>query len=388
MTEIGFSAKKQKLILTNIDLKAENAPALKKIRLTVRTGASHIKPGQTIGLKAVLLPPPPPAYPGAYDFQRDLYFKGIGAVGYAISKPEILNERRSFGTYISSLISRTRHQINKIVTELAPEKTSGFSIAIMTGERTSLTKKTVTHMRKSGLAHLLAISGLHMGLVGGIIFFGARFLASLFPAIALHYSVKKWAAVLAMVGITGYLLVSGMPVSALRAYLMISMVFCAICFDRSALSLRNLALAAALLLLVLPESLNGASFQMSFSAVFCLIAAYERFGLRFMVAANSGGMAKRLTYYLAGVAFTSVIASLATAPFAIYHFGSVAALGILANLVAVPVMGFWVMPWTLLSLIPMPAGLSEIPLWVAGKGIWVILEVAAYVTNFPHHRCK
>jgi len=381
--EMGSSSKKQRLILADLEFGAKNVPSLDKIRLTVRTGTSHIKPGQIITLKAVLLPPPPPAYPGAYDFQRDLYFKSIGAVGYAISKPHVTGEKNTLIDGLNSLISRNRHQVNQIVSENAPNETTGFSIAIMTGERSSLQKKAVTDMRQSGLAHLLAISGLHMGMVGGILFFGTRYVASLFPTVALHYSVKKWAAVLAMIGITGYLLLSGLPVSALRAYLMIGMIFIAVCFDRSALSLRNLAFAALLLLLFMPESLHGASFQMSFSAVFCLIAAYERYGLRFTTAANSGGSLRRCIYYIGGVGFTSIIASLATAPFAIYHFGSVAALGIVANLIAVPVMGFWVMPWTLLSLISMPAGLSELPLQMAGYGIMVILKTAAFVAKLP-----
>ncbi|OUR77004.1 hypothetical protein A9Q83_12305 [Alphaproteobacteria bacterium 46_93_T64] len=381
--EMSSGAKKQRILLGNLEIASSKAPSLKKIRLTVRTGADHISPGQHVRVKAVLLPPPPPAYPGAYDFQRDFYFKSIGATGYALSKPEIIGESFTSWNLFSSFTSSLRNSVNQHVVEAAPKETAGFSIAIMTGDRGSLSKHVIDNMRGSGLAHLLAISGLHMGMVGGIIFFGFRFSLSLFPTIALKYPIKKWAAVFAMGGLTCYLLLSGMSVSALRAFLMISMVFLAICFDRSALSLRNLAIAALLILIFLPESLLGASFQMSFSAVFCLIAVYERFGVVLITAANTGGMLKRGAYYLCGVAITSLIASTATAPFAIYHFGSFAALGILANLIAVPIMGFWVMPFTLLSFIAMPFGFSELPLELAGQGILSILRIAEFVSSLP-----
>lgn len=375
--------KKTRLVLDPLSFDRKTLPHLAKIRVTVRGDTSHVHPGQQISLVAVLLPPPPPAYPGAYDFQRNSYFQKIGAVGYAISAVTVLEEGAGRWSQLLQLSARFRDDINVHIATVAPPTTAGFSTAIMTGDKQAMEKKQLENMRQSGLAHILAISGLHMGMVGGLIFFAVRFLASLWPRVALNYPIKKWAAVVALLGLSGYLLVSGVSVSAVRAYLMISLVFIAILFDRTAISLRNLAFAAVLILLFMPESLTTASFQMSFGAVFCLIAVYERFGNTLMILSKSGGFIKRSLFYLGGILFTSLIASFATAPFSIYHFGQFSSLGILANLVAVPVMGLWVMPWTIVSFIVMPFNNTGIPLDIAGAGIVLILEIADLVAHLP-----
>lgn len=379
----SVGTKKKRLLLEDLDFENVKVPELTKVRITVRTDISHVLPGQRITLKAVLLPPPAPAYPGAYDFQRDSYFKQIGAVGYSISDVEIIETNTGYWHSFLNQSSVIRDQINTYIKRNAPEEVAGFSIAIMSGDKAALNKNQLDDMRQAGLAHLLAISGLHMGMVGGLIFFTVRLLGSLWPRVALTYPIKKWAAVIALAGLTGYLLVSGMSISALRAYLMISMVFIAICFDRTALSLRNLALAALIILLIFPESLLSVSFQMSFAAVFCLIAAYERFGTRALTVMHKSGFIKRGIIYFTGIMFTSLIASFATAPFAVFHFGQFALLGIIANLVAVPLMGLWVMPWTLVSFILMPFIETSITLDLAGEGISIILTVAQYVASLP-----
>ncbi len=379
----SVGTKKKRLLLEELDFENAKVPELTKVRITVRTDISHVLPGQRVTLKAVLLPPPSPAYPGAYDFQRDSYFKQIGAVGYSINAVQIISADTGHWHQFLNQSSIIRDKVNTYINRNAPDEFAGFSIAIMTGDKAALNKTQLEDMRQSGLAHLLAISGLHMGMVGGLIFFTVRLLGSLWPRIALTYPIKKWAAVIALIGLTGYLLVSGISISALRAYLMISMVFIAICFDRTALSLRNLAMAALLILLIYPESLLSVSFQMSFAAVFCLIAAYERFGTRLLTVMHKSGFLKRSFFYFAGIMFTSLIASFATAPFAVFHFGQFALLGIVANLVAVPLMGLWVMPWTLVSFIFMPFIETSIALDLAGEGISIILTVAQYVASLP-----
>ncbi len=373
--------RKTRLVLESLVFEKPTIPALRKIRLTVRNDISSIEPGDRVTVKAVLLPPPPPAYPGAYDFQRDAFFKQIGAVGYSIGP--FTTEKAALEFSVQRLSAFLRDRVNRYVLDNSAPEVAGFSIAIMSGDKGMLSKDQLDDMRNSGLAHLLAISGLHMGMVGGLIFFTVRLLGSLYPRLALNYPIKKGAAVISLVGLAGYLLVSGMSVSALRAFLMISMVFLAICFDRTALSLRNLAFAALLILMFLPESLLTASFQMSFSAVFCLIAVYEKYGNRLIVKAGEAGPIKRGLYYLTGIIVTSLIASAATTPFAIYHFGQFSLLGVLANLVAVPLMGLWVMPWTLVAFAIMPFAETTFALDLAGNGITLILWIAAQVTNLP-----
>ncbi len=377
---------KHRLVLEDLVFQKKDVPALRKIRLTSRTGSDDIRPGDRVSVKAVLLPPPPPAYPGAYDFQRESYYRQIGAVGYTLGGFERYEQpqNRSLQNFSSWL----RDAINRYILRNGPEESVGFSVAIMTGDKGLLGKLELDNMREAGLAHLLAISGLHMGMIGGLIFFVIRFAGSLVPGIALRYPVKKWAALLSLIGLAGYLIVSGISISALRAFLMISMVFLAICFDRTAISLRNLALAALVILVLYPESLLTASFQMSFSAVFCLIAIYEKYGDRLLTRAGDAGFIKRSALYLAGILLTSLIASLATAPFALYHFGQFSLLGIAANLVAVPVMGLWVMPWTVAAFILMPFADTGIALELAGNGIAVILWVAEQVASIPGSTLK
>ncbi|MFT6559347.1 MAG: competence protein ComEC [Sneathiella sp.] len=375
--------KSVRLTLAQPEFELASIPDLKTVRVSTRSDVQSLHPGDKISVKAVLLPPPPPAYPGGYDFQRDSYYKQIGAVGYTISRPEIqTRDAVSLRAQISSMSALLRDKINRYILKNSTETSAGFTMAIMTGDRSHMPKSQLEEMRNSGLAHLLAISGLHMGMIGGIIFFAVRLLLSALPILALNHPIKKWSAIVALIGICFYLAVSGMSISAVRAFLMISMVFLAICFDRTALSLRNLALAALLILVFLPETLLSASFQMSFAAVFCLIAGYERWGHLLILKSNQRGVLRRFTYYFLGIFLTSLIASFATAPFAIFHFGQFSVIGVAANLIAVPIMGFWVMPMILIAFCLMPFGLAAVPLELAGDGISMILFIAHYASGF------
>ncbi|MBO0334990.1 ComEC family competence protein [Sneathiella sp. CAU 1612] len=363
--------------------RADRVPALAYIRLSSRTNFQDISPGEIVKVKAVLLPPPEPAYPGAYDFQRRSYFQSIGAVGYSISAFEVVGQNHSLLSRLRSLSAEVRANIADFVLSNASSESAGFAIAIMTGDKAAIPEDQLDDMRFSGLAHLLAISGMHMGMIGGLIFFAVRFLLVLSPYVALYYPVKKFAAIVALIGLAGYLFVSGMSVSAIRAFIMIAALFIAICFDRTALSLRMVALAAVIILLLFPESLVSASFQMSFAAVFALISLYEQLGPKLSRFARSGGIIRRGLAYILGIILTSLVAGLATAPFALYHFGQVATYSLVANLFAVPIMGLWVMPGVILSFIGYSVGLS-FPLSIVGSGIDLILWVARETAALPN----
>lgn len=362
--------------------RGDRLPPLEHIRLTSRSNFEDVHPGQIVRVKAVLLPPPDPAYPGAYDFQRQSFYQSIGAVGYSISPFTVIGENTGFAAHLMSLSAEIRARIADFVLAHAPPENAGFIIAIMTGDKSAIPEDQLDDMRDSGLAHLLAISGLHMGMIGGLIFFAVRLLLVLSPYIALYYPVKKIAAVIALTGLAGYLFVSGMSVSAVRAFIMIAALFVAICFDRSAISLRMVAFAAVIILLLFPESLISASFQMSFAAVFALISLYEQIGPKLSKFARSGGFIRRSLAYVIGIALTTLVAGLATAPFALYHFGQVAAYSLIANLLAVPIMGLWVMPGVILSFICYPFGLS-FPLVIVGNGIDLILWSAQATASWP-----
>ncbi len=383
--KIFIGEKNSRVIFEDISSTPKLKNSIRKIQLNIRTGADHLKPGMRVSLNAILLPPPGPTHPGAYDYQRDLYFKEIGAVGYALDRPVIITQQKNGLTYA---LRQIRHEVSRQIVIQSPKNTIGFLLAVMVGEKSYLKPIIQEKMRASGLAHLLAISGLHMVMIGGLVFFAIRLAMSCFPVLALNYPIKKIAAVIAIISLSFYLLMSGMSVSAVRAYLMITLVFIAVCFDRTAISLRNLAFAAIAILLFAPESLFTASFQMSFSAVFCLICLYEKIGGKFLTFQGQAPLIAKPFIYLAGITMTSLIASAATAPFAIYHFGQFAFAGIVTNLVAVPLMGFWVMPWVLVSFILLPFGLAGFSLTLAGEGVVLIQHLAAWGADFPLAQMK
>jgi competence protein ComEC len=237
-------------------------------------------------------------------------------------------------------------------------------------------------MRDSGLAHLLSISGLHIGLVASIVFVVVRQILALIPRVALAYPIKKWAAIAAFLAITFYTLFATPGAPTQRSWLMTSIVLFAILIDRTAITMRLVAWAAFAVLALLPESLVGPSFQMSFAAVLALIAAWEVVRERFASWRAGGGFVRRALVGLAGVGMTTLVAGFASAPYALYHFNRFAAFGLVANLIAVPLTGIWVMPLAVAAALLWPLGLENWALVPMGWGVEVIIVVAERVAGW------
>ncbi len=251
------------------------------IRLRLRGKQPDMYPGYWIRVRGALMAPPQPAAPGSFDFQRQSYFRRLGAVGFAFGRAEVTARGEGGGLQQIWLgLAMVRQKISEKILAAVPGTTGAIAAALMTGDRSAIPEATLASIRNSGLAHLLAVSGLHIGLVAGILFFGIRAMLSLFPVLALHFPIKKWAAVAATAGAFTYAMLAGATVPSQRAFLMVGLVLLAVIVDRRALSMRTIAWAAAIVLLVQPESMLGASFQMSFGAVVALIAAYEFLGDR------------------------------------------------------------------------------------------------------------
>lgn len=351
-----------------------------RIRLTVPPPESVV-PRMKIRLRAVVMPPPEAAYPGGFDFVRHAWFQGLGGVGYGVSAPEVL--ARPATEDLAQALAALRQSLAARIRDALPEPEGAVAAALMTGQRAAIPDKVMTDMREACLAHLLAISGLHIGLLAGVLFFALRAGLALIEPVALRYPIKKWAAAAALAGAFGYLLLTGATVPTQRAFLMTGLVLLAVMLDRQALSMRLVAWAAAAVLLTAPESLLGPSFQMSFGAVVALVAFYEAARGPFAEWRSRGGRGRRILLYLLGVAMTTVIASLATAPFAAYHFGRIANYGLAANLIAVPLMALWIMPWAVAAFALLPFGLEALALAPMGWGIAAVLEVAAEVASWP-----
>jgi len=362
------------------------------VRLLARSRHQPIAIGEGIAGLARLQPPSGPALPGSYDFAFNAYFNGLGAFGYFYGAPEqrpVTAERAARET-LSLHLARLREWISHRVRAALPGDAGAFAAALTVADRRAMSPEAVEALRASGLAHVLAISGLHMALVAGTVFIAVRMGLSLFPRLAQAYPVKKWAAIAALGVATAYLLISGGSVSTQRAWLMLAIMLTAVLFDRPALTLRNVALAAIVILLLTPSAVLGPGFQMSFAATAALVAVYGWWRRRARPTDGTGrptggGFARLLVLFFVGLGVTSLVAGLATAPFATYHFHRVAAFGLIANLAAMPVVTFVVMPAGLLSVMAMSFGLEHWPLQVMGVGLDVVLAIARTVQGLGGH---
>ena len=303
--------------------------------------------------------------------------KAMRGVGYAIGTPRLLPPIPDrMARRIEHWVARQRLALSKAIFHEVPGVRGAVAVALLTGDRGAIPEKVWSNLRDSGLAHLLAISGLHVGLMAGLLFTVARAALALFYWLARIFPVKKWAAVISLIGAFGYLQVTGSTIPTQRAFLMIGMGLTEVMLDRVPFSMTVVAWAALVILLITPESLMTAGFQMSFAAVVALISAYEAMGPILGQLRSSGGWGRRVCLYCGGVLLTTLIAGTATSPFAAFHFNRVATYGLAANLFAVPVMALWIMPWGLATYFMLPFGWQNLGLVPMTAGIGFVLDVA------------
>lgn len=365
-------------------LAAAKRPARVRVAIRLKAGEGAPIPGTWLRLRAMLMPPPAPVLPGTYDFERAAWFERLGAVGYALGAPIAMPPPPGAGVAGWRVaVAALRAIVAARVRSALPGERGAIAATLITGDAHAIRPGDAEAFRNAGLAHLLVIAGLHMGMVAGIVFFAVRAGLALIPRIALYHPTKKYAAAAALAVTFGYMLLSGASVSSRRAFVMIALTLIAVMIDRLSVSARAVAVAAALIMLLMPVSAIGASFQMSFAAVSALVACYE--ALRPLIARwhVHAGAARRAMLYLAGITVTTIVTTFATMPFTIYHFGRIALYSVIGNALAVPITGFWVMPWALVACLAMPFHLEALPLAPMGWGIGAILWVARHVTAWP-----
>lgn len=358
----------------------------KRVRVNIRAGS--VAPGDHIVATARLLPPPGPARAGGYDFGRDAFFRGIGAVGSIAGKISLAPPPHPPPMRLSldAAIDRARNALTQRISEAAGGQGGAVAAALVTGKRGLITEATNGDLRAAGIYHIVSISGLHMVLAAGTIFWLVRALLALSQTIALRWPVKKIAAIAAMIGATAYCIFSGGEVATERSLIMTLVMLGAILVDRAALSMRNLALAAMIVLLREPEALLGPSFQMSFGAVAALIAFAERWQNR-----SRADPPPRLPWPLGmlwtaalGIVVTTLLATAATAPFGAYHFQTFNPFGLLGNAMALPFVSLFVMPAAVFGVLAYPFGLDG-PAWMLmGLASDVVLKVAHWVATIDH----
>lgn len=382
-----------RLLIDLIEIEGRAAP--RRIRVSFRALAEETTPeeararlrallGERITLRARLFAPPGPAEPGAFDYRRRAWFEGVGALGSAKDWPETLGAAppASLVDAVGGWIEARRRSIGAGARAALPGETGELAAALLVGDRSGLSAGTVDALRAANLAHLLAISGLHMGVVCATVFALMRLLLALPASPPWGVAPKKLAALAALLVGAGYLFLAGATVPTQRAFLMAAVVFGAVLIDRPAITLRAVALAAIVILLLRPESLFDAGFQLSFAATTAMVAAFQ--GLGGWIRRRRGrGWKARLWGGIASLLIASLVAGLATAPFAALAFNRVAPYGLAANLLAVPALGLVIMPMGLLAVVLTPLGLED-PFYAAmGYGIDYVLLVAGEVAAWP-----
>ncbi|KAF0185413.1 MAG: competence protein ComEC [Hyphomonadaceae bacterium] len=356
---------------------AQNSP--KYVRLTTNriVGA---KIGSKFECNAILRPPPPAIIPNAYNFARKAWFLQIGAIGYCKDSP-ILTEQISPNLIAQLQNSMTEARL-KASAKLSKRQTgggAGFLAAITTGDRSWISKADSDALQGSGLGHIVSVSGIHVSLIAGIIYFALVRIFSLLGAFALWFDVRKIAAVFALICAIGYTVFTGSEAPAIRAALMTTVALTAILIDRKAISLRGLAIAAFIILLFRPEHAADAGFQMSFLATMALVALWEVF-----VPTNGGApraLPNKIGFWLLGAVLASLVAGLATLPISISNFGRFSTYGLIANVISAPIVDFIVGPFAVLAAALTPFGLGEWAWKIASWGLDLVLRLAYYFSS-------
>lgn len=329
-------------------------------------------PGQTVILTAHLQPPNGAIEPGGFDFRRHAWFEGLGAVGYSRT-PVLLLAPAEPGP--SLWIDRLRQRLATAIRGAIPGDAGALAAAVTTGDRSGLSADANQTMRDSNLYHIVSISGMHMGMLAAIVFGTVRAALALVPPLALRLPGKKIAAVVALAAAAFYLALAGRDIATERSFVMVAVVLAAVLCDRRAFSLRSVAVAGCVVLVLRPEALLNPGFQMSFAATAALVAAFE--ALARLPEAPRRWL--RWAMPVLTLVLSSLVAGLATAPYAAAHFNRMAEYGLIANLLAVPAMGFLVMPGAVLLAVAGPLGLGQPAVWMMEAGSRWVLFVAERV---------
>lgn len=352
------------------------------IRVRVNLAATSDRPGLVEGaivqMRARLMPPGAPKLPGSFDFARAAWFEGISATGSALGSPQIVAPAPG-----DQWLARVRHGLAAHARAQIGGSAGGVAAVFITGERGGIAADDAQAMRDSGLAHLLAVSGLHVSAVVGLAYMLTIRLLALIPAIALRVRLPLLAAgVGALVG-AAYTLLTGAQIGTVRACLGALLVLAALALGRQPLSLRLLAVAALVVMLLWPESVTGASFQMSFGSVIAIIALHDAQPVRDFLAHRAETWPMRIAREVAMLLLGGMVIDLALMPIALFHFHRAGLYGAGANLVAIPLTMFVSMPLLALSLALDSIGWGAPVWWLTGKSLELLLAIAHWTASRP-----
>ncbi|MEO9336892.1 ComEC/Rec2 family competence protein [Mesorhizobium sp. SB112] len=376
-----------------LDVLETSRPTLRyapdRARVSARTVPDAIRIGSSVAGYVRLMPPSGPVRPNSYDFSFESYFDGIGASGFFLSEPKLMPE--SAGSFsIWNAAENARNAIADRIRKKIGGPEGEIAAALVVGVRAGIPEEINEAMRRTGIYHVISISGLHMALVAGTIMVALRTIFAFFPSFSSRRPVKKYSAFIALFSIASYLFISGGEVAAQRSFIMLAVMLIAVMFDRAALSMRNLAISAMIVIAISPHEVVGPSFQMSFAATAALIGAYAawsdyRSRRRGSPPERSPSafrfISRQAVVFLVGLAATSIIAGLATTVYGAFHFQRVSPLTLAANLAAMPFVSAIVMPFGVIAAVAMPFNLDGPFLYIMGWGLTMMIEISVWFSE-------
>lgn len=349
-----------------------------RVNLAVADAPPGLAAGATLELSARLMPPPEPAVPGAYDYARTAWFDGIGATGRGFAPVTIVSGGGS-AKDAGLRVRLSRH----IQASAGGGGAGGIAAALATGDQGAIPLADDDAMRRSGLAHLLSVSGLHItAAVGAAMVLVARLLA-LFPWLALRVRLPLVAGAAGALAAIGYTLLTGAEVPTIRSCVAALLVLAALALGREALTLRLVAAGAFVVLLLYPESLAGPSFQLSFAAVTSIVALNEHPRVRAWFAPREQSRRAGLARGTASLLLTGIVAELALLPISLFHFQKAGVYGAVANIVAIPLTTFVTMPLEALALLFDTVGLGAPFWWGTARSLDLLLWIARTTAAIP-----
>lgn len=377
-----------------LDVLATASPVLRyapeRVRITARKIPDGVQAGAQVTGYVRLMPPSGPVRPGSYDFSFESYFDGIGASGFFMKGPDLVASAEPLPATAKAFatVENIREKIAQRIRDRIGGAEGEIAAALVVGVRGGIPENVNEALRRTGLYHIISISGLHMAMVAGTVMLLMRLGFAAFPSFTSRWPVKKYAASAALVSTGGYLFISGAEVAAQRSFIMLAVMLTAVLFDRAALTMRNLAISAIVVILISPHEVVGPSFQMSFAATAALVGAYAWWSDRREAQARplvQRSLPSKLWRWLATVAIglvaTSLIAGIATSVFGAWHFQRVSPLSLIANLAVMPIVSVLVMPFAVLAGIFMPLGLEGLFLDVMGIGLKAMIALAKWFSE-------
>ncbi len=360
---------------------APNLPPQLRVSVPIDEAPEGLEPGVAVRLRAFLLPPPPMALPGAYDFARTAWFARIGATGRVLGQVEIV-EWPAEGSW-SAWLNTARQRTSAHIQEQMPGSPGAIAAALATGDQGAISKEDAEAMRASGLAHLLSVSGLHITAVVGAVMLLALRLLALSPFLALRFNLVLVAAGIAGLVAIAYTLFTGAEVPTVRSCVAAILVLIGIAMGREAITLRLVATGAVIVLLFWPESAAGPSFQLSFAAITAIVALHEHPRIRALLTRREESWGKRFGRGLLGLLLTGLAVELAISPIALFHFHQAGLYGALANIIAIPLTTFIIMPLEAIALLLDLAGLGAPFWWLCDQALWLLVGLAHGVAAAP-----